>query len=133
MTAFFTFPVDMFALGIPRTYAAADESDFYATRLRLPTDLVARLIDVGIIKTYRFNDRNSYRYELDGKNLISNLHESRLSLQRLANASVRCCMKYSPHTSGTQADHPRRAAFVDLSQKARPCLLAAICVNLDDF
>ena len=48
-----------------------------ATKLNISTKTVRQWADAGIIKTYRFNDRNSYLYELDGVTLISNLHESR--------------------------------------------------------
>jgi hypothetical protein len=47
-----------------------------ATKLNISTKTVREWAEAGIIKTYRFNDRNSCLYEFDGETLISNLHES---------------------------------------------------------
>ena len=48
-----------------------------ATKLDISTKTVRQWAGAGIMKTYRFNDKNSHLYELDGKKLISNLYENR--------------------------------------------------------
>ena len=47
-----------------------------STKLSISTKTVREWAEAGIIKTYRFNNRNSCLYEFDGETLISNLHES---------------------------------------------------------
>lgn len=49
-----------------------------STKLNISTKTVRDWAEAGIIKTYRYNDRNSYVYELAGSDIISRLHEKKL-------------------------------------------------------
>jgi DNA invertase Pin-like site-specific DNA recombinase len=68
--------------GLKSRYERLREQDLLtlheaATKLHISTKTLRQWADDGIIKTYRFNDRNSYLYELDGNKLISNLRARR--------------------------------------------------------
>ena len=68
--------------GLKNRYERLREQDLLtlreaATKLDISTKTLRQWANAGIIKTYRYNDKNSYLYELDGKKLISNLHENR--------------------------------------------------------
>jgi hypothetical protein len=53
-----------------------------STKLNISTKTVRDWAEAGIIKTYRYNDRNSYLYEIDRENLISKLLENKLKGRR---------------------------------------------------
>ena len=68
--------------GLKSRYERLREQDLLtlreaAVKLDISTKTLREWAAARIIKTYQFNDRNSYLYELDGKKLISNLYENR--------------------------------------------------------